>query len=233
MHIDPYTRVVLARDLALFTVAFETTKHGDELSRTLIHRILRLPSLSGFLFNFQWDKSMRDGADHCISVAYNHDCLATCPVTAVEQLIAVGSVIGWDMTRGYLFPSISRDAEGGAPIRGKAPMSAAEMTHALKSHARAAGEKATFLMHYLRSGGGGAITRASRGEDLSSIMERAFWKRPSTAWRYMRIMEVVSPGVVGNAVVKGVSAEQYRQINEFSLSEQSKSSSAFGTEPMT
>ena len=34
-------------------------------------------------------------------------------------------------------------------------------------------------------------------------------------------------------VVKGVSAEQYRQINEFSLSEQSKSWSAFGTEPMT
>ena len=37
------------------------------------------------------------------------------------------------MTRRYLFPSISRDAEGGAPIRGKAH---AEMTHSLKSHAR-------------------------------------------------------------------------------------------------
>ena len=51
---DPYTRVVLARDLALFTVAFETTKRGDELSRMLIQRILRLPNLSGFLFHFQW-----------------------------------------------------------------------------------------------------------------------------------------------------------------------------------
>ena len=50
---DPYTRVVLTRDLALFTVAFETTKCGDELSRTLIQRILRLPNLKGFLFNFQ------------------------------------------------------------------------------------------------------------------------------------------------------------------------------------
>ena len=45
-------------------------------------------------------------------------------------------------------------------------------------------------------------------------------------------MEVVSPDAVGNAVVKGVLAEQYRQINKFSLSEQSKSLSAFGTEPM-
>ena len=45
--------------------------------------------------------------------------------------------------------------------------------------------------------------------------------------------EVASTGAVGNALVKGVSAEQYRQINEFSLGEQSKSWSAFDTEPMT
>ena len=50
----------------------------------------------------------------------------------------------------------------------------------------------------------------------------------------MRIMEVVSPCAVGNAVlVQGVSMEQYRQINELSWSEPSKSWSAFGTEPMT
>ena len=106
------------------------------------------------------------------------------------------------------------------------------MTHALKSHARAAGEKADVSMHSFRLGG--AITRALRGEGLSSVMERAFWKRPCTAWRYMIIMEVVSPGAVGNALVEGVSVEQYnRQINKFSLSEQSKSWSTFGTKPMT
>ena len=97
---------------------------------------------------------MRDGADHLISVAYNHEFLGTCSVTAVEQLVAIESAIGWDMTRGYLFPRISRGVEGGAPIRGKAPMSAAEMTHALKSHARAEGEKADLSMLSFRSGGG-------------------------------------------------------------------------------
>ena len=65
-----YTRVVLARDFALFTVTFETAKRGDELSRTLIPRILRRPNLSGFLFNFQWGKTMRDGTGCLISVAY-------------------------------------------------------------------------------------------------------------------------------------------------------------------
>ena len=154
MHIrSVYPRSACTRPGSV-TVAFETTKRGDEFSRTLIQRILRLPNLSGFLFNFQWGKTMRNGADYLISVAYNHECLATCSVTAVEQLVAIGSAIDWDMTRGYVSPSISRDAEGGAPIRGKAPMSAAEMTHALKSHARAAGEKAEFSMHSFRSGGG-------------------------------------------------------------------------------
>ena len=47
---DRYTRIVVARDLALFTVAFEATKRGDELGRTLIQRILGLPNLSEFLF---------------------------------------------------------------------------------------------------------------------------------------------------------------------------------------
>ena len=60
---NPYPGVVLARDLALFTVAFETTKRGDELSRTLIQCTFRLPNLGGFLFDFLWGKTMRDGAD--------------------------------------------------------------------------------------------------------------------------------------------------------------------------
>ena len=50
---DPYDRAVLARDIALFTVALCTLKRGDGLSRTLIQRILRLPNECGFLFNFQ------------------------------------------------------------------------------------------------------------------------------------------------------------------------------------
>ena len=37
-------RVILARDIALYAVAFRTMKRGDELSRTLIQRILRLPN---------------------------------------------------------------------------------------------------------------------------------------------------------------------------------------------
>ena len=119
---DPYDRIVLARDIALFTVAFSTLKRGDGLSRTLIQRILRLPNECGFLFNFQWGKTMRDGADHLMTVEYDTKRMTTSPTRrAVEQYIAVGTALGWNMTQGYLFPRISRRPNTGAPIRGKIP----------------------------------------------------------------------------------------------------------------
>ena len=85
-------------------------------------------------------------------------------------------------------------------------------------------------MHFFRSGG--ALTRALAGEDLPTVMQRAFWKKPSTAWRYLRLMEVLIPGSVENSIVTAVSPEQYREINEFGLSEQSRHWAALGNAPM-
>ena len=58
MHYTSNTmeRVILAWDIALYAVAFRTTKRGDKPSRTLIQRILRLPNESGILFNFEREK---------------------------------------------------------------------------------------------------------------------------------------------------------------------------------
>ena len=86
-------------------VAFSTTKRGDGLSRTLLERILRLPNGCGFLFNFQWGKTMRDGADYLMTVEYDTKRMTTCPV---EQYIAEGTALGWNMTKGYLFSRIFR-----------------------------------------------------------------------------------------------------------------------------
>ena len=104
------------------------------------------------------------------------------------------------------------------------------MTKALNVHARNIGECTALTMRSIRSGG--ALTRALRGEDLPTVMQRAFWKKPNTTWRYLRLMEVLIPGSVGNSMVIGVSPEQYREINEFGLSEQSRQWAAFGNAPM-
>ena len=85
-------------------------------------------------------------------------------------------------------------------------------------------------MHSFRSGG--AVSRALAGDSTATIMQRAFWKSPKTASRYMRLMEVVSPGAKGVAMVEGISVNQYREFDEFPLTEQSKSWTAFGNDPM-
>ena len=101
---------------------------------------------------------------------------------------------------------------------------------ALKVHARNAGERIAFTMHSFRSGG--ALTRALAGEDLPTVMQRAFQKKPSTAWRYLRLMEVLITGSVGNSMVTRVYPEQDREINEFGLSERTRHWAAFGDAPM-
>lgn len=227
---DPLERITLARDIALFTVAFGSTKRGDELSRTLIQRILRLPNDSGLLFNFQWGKTMRDGADHLLSVSYNSRHPAICPVRAVEQYIAIGKAMGWNMDKGYLFSATLPGKTSQTPLRANTFLKPPEMTKALKTYARDAGEILPFTMHSFRSGG--AVAGALQGDDLPTIMQRAFWKQPSTAWRYLRLMEVVAPGSVGDSLIKGVTEAQYREINEFPLSKQSKAWAAFGSAPM-
>ena len=62
-------------------------ERGDELTRTLIQRILTLQNRSGFTFNCERGKTMRDGADHLIASPYEEVCVATCPVKAVEQWV--------------------------------------------------------------------------------------------------------------------------------------------------
>ena len=141
---------------------------------------------------------MRDGADHVTIVEHDTKRMATRPIRAVEQYIAAGTALG----------TFSRRLNTGTPIRGKTPISASDMTKALKGHALNTGERTAFTMHYFRSGG--APIRALVRENLPTVMQRTFWKKPCTTWRYLRLMEVLIAGSVENSMVTGVSPEQYR-----------------------
>ena len=135
------------------------------------------------------------------------------------------------MTQGYLFWRSSRRLNTRTPIRGKTPISAPDMIKVLKEHARNVGDRNAFTMHSFRSGG--PLTRALAGENLPTVMQRTFCKKSSTAWRYLRLMDVLNPGSVGNSMATGVSPEQYEKINEFGLLEQSRHGAAVGNATMT
>ena len=114
------------------------------------------------------------------------------------------------MTEGYLFPRISQRPNTGTSVRGKTPISAPDVTKAMNVHARNAGERTAFTMHSFRLEG--ALTRALAGEDLHTVMQRAFWKTPTTARKYLRLIEELIPGSSGNSMVTRVSPQQYRAV---------------------
>lgn len=74
--------------------------------------------------------------------------------------------------------------------------------------------------------------RGASGTSQALVVQRAFWKRSSTAWRYMCLMHGVVPGSESQKRVKRISEKQIRYINEYPLSEQSKSRAAFGNNPL-
>ena len=91
---------------------------------------------------------MRDGADHLMTVEYDAKRMTTCPIRAVEQYIAVGTALDWNMTQGCFFSEDLTTAKHG--IRRKTSISAPDMTKALKVHAHNARERTAFAMHSLK-----------------------------------------------------------------------------------
>jgi len=70
---------------------------------------------------------MGSGADHVLAVEYNSDCIALCPIRAVESYLEVARSMGWNMDSGYVFPTISPGTEGGRPVRARKPVSASDI----------------------------------------------------------------------------------------------------------
>ena len=108
--------------------------------------------------------------------------------------------------RRILLSEISCGRDGKA-IRVFSTHLGSEDVRSIEKYAQATRATQEFSLHSFRSGG--APTRALAGGSLSTIMQRAYWKNPKTAWRYMRLMEVVAPGSEGSGMVEGITEDQY------------------------
>lgn len=107
----------------------------------------------------------------------------------------------------HLFPTILNGKEGSKPHPGTTPLLIAQMIKALKSYAQAVRVRQKFLKHSFRCRG--ATAQVLPGENLALIVQWAFWKRHSTAWRNMCLMQVMSPGSETQEMVRGISEQQF------------------------
>ena len=111
---------------------------------------------------------MKDGADHLLTVTYDNHSLAICPVRAVEQHIQIGTAVGWDMTKEYMFRTITGGPGMLKTHRGTFLLPADQITQDLQPYAAVAEVPRYFSLQFFRFGG--AISQELAGESLASII---------------------------------------------------------------
>ena len=82
-------------------------------------------------------------------------------------------------------------------------------------------------IHSLRAGS--AITKLLEGQSLKKVMYDAYWKNPSTAWRYIKLLQVVFPFKDSGVEMDAISPEDYGTLNSTPLTQQGKWFQAFAS----
>ena len=108
---QPVDRLAYARDMALFAIAFRTGSRRSDLAKILAAQVLHLPSNQGIVLNFQFTKTLRDGATHASRLVPEKDMPDMCAVAATIRYAQAAASCGWDMSAGYLFPEMSASGE--------------------------------------------------------------------------------------------------------------------------
>ena len=180
---QPADRLAYARDMVLFAIAFRTGSRGSDLAETLAAQVLHLPSSQVIVLNFQFTKTLRDGAPHASLLAPDKGMPETCAVAATTRYAQAADSCGWDMSAGYLFLEMSASGER-IPKRLARPLSAKAMAARFKQHLEHAGLWARhFTFHSFRVGC--AVSQTIAGKDIAEIMAAVNWKSEKVARRYV------------------------------------------------
>ena len=178
----------MALDQAYFKTAFFNGDRPGDLGQVKTPEILRFPNDAGFSFKHIWGKTIRDGDQNVFGIRRNSQT-AICPIRGIELYMDVARQIGINLTTSYLFRPTTTDNG----VRDAALSSAtaeARLELYLKEMKADEGE----TPHGFRSGY--AITLALKDADLSEIMEQVSWARRHTAFYYLQMAKVLSPGGV-------------------------------------
>ena len=85
---------------------------------------------------------------------------------AVLAFVSAAEEIGWDLSQGHLFPTVTGDG-----THGELPPTAAQMPEWLQQHLRVTGMPPQYIMHSFRVGG--SLTQSLEGTAVDAIMRMA------------------------------------------------------------
>ncbi len=199
---DWITLFLILRIKSMILMDFYALKRPTELGATRVEGIIRFPDNSGFLFNYQWGKTLRSGDEHVFGIRRLGE-KSKCPISALEDYGKAAKMLGVDLSHGFLFRPVRSGVIENAPISRK------QMNTDLKFWLQKAGLFRGETFFSIRTAG--AIELFLEGSDLQKVMGQAYWKTERIARHYMKIWQVL--GLSASGQVQKVSAKDYIELN--------------------
>ncbi|KAK3247633.1 hypothetical protein CYMTET_42876 [Cymbomonas tetramitiformis] len=192
---------LILRTKALILMDLYALKRPTELGATRVEGIIRFPDNSGFLFNYQWGKTLRAGDAHVFGIRRLQD-KPKCPISALEDYLKVMKLLKPTLSEGFLFRPVRSGIVENRPLTRK------QMNSDLKFWLEKAGLFRGETFFSIRTAG--AIQLFLEGSDLKSVMGQAYWKTERIARHYMKIWQVLG---MSSGSVKNFSQKDYLELN--------------------
>jgi len=207
-------RYEMMRDMAFIAVVCATGKRCDDLANLLISQMVRFPDGKGIMFGFQFGKTLRDGSRHMFGLKPDDVTPEICTVRLMDDLDEFTTTMGIPRQGNRFFTKI----KDGRRILANIPTD--YMTDRLRKYMKRADMKVdqgrlAVSIHSLRAGG--PLTKMLEGGSLKKVMFEAYWKNPKTAWKYIKLLEVMGPFEYDKT---SISPEEYARLNALPMNEQ-------------
>ena len=206
-------RYKMMRDMAFIAVVFATGKRCDDLANLLVSQMVRFPNGRGIMFGFQFGKTLRDGTRQMFGLQPDDVTPEICAVRLLDDFDEFTRKAGIETRGNRLFTKI----KNGRRILGNIPTD--YLTERLRKYLKKADievnqGRLVVSIHSLRAGG--PASKLLEGDHLKKVMFEAYWKNPKTAWRYIKLLEVLGPFEYDR---KTISPEEYARLNELPMNE--------------
>ena len=165
------------------------------------------------MFGFQFGKTLRDGTRQMFGLQPDDVTPEICAVRLMDDFDEFTRKAGIETRGNRLFTKI----KNGRRILGNIPTD--YLTERLRKYLKKADievnqGRLVVSIHSLRAGG--PASKLLEGDHLKKVMFEAYWKNPKTAWRYIKLLEVLGPFEYDR---KTISPEEYARLNELPMNE--------------
>ena len=104
--------MLISRDIAIFSLAFCTSKRGDNIAKIVAKNVMRIPNQWGLVFNCTWGKTLRGGKGHMFGL----ECVCTfleekgfCASCCLDEYVKEAQKLGWEFDKGFLFSDAKKN----------------------------------------------------------------------------------------------------------------------------